>query len=352
MIQANQSVLTDLSKLGKPGQHFVHDFFLPGTQLTFPQSQAKRIAALAGVSEVSSGLLLLAEHQEGTVPKIVATFKTGGQRQTVTGTLKPPTTRRAGADAGVLREDPRPAGRRHTADATGGGPAAAARAAAEAASARAAAAAAAATSARSPSACRRGSGTSAPTFTTPTQTLQQVLAPPQTNIKSTAYSIGGVDQTKPDIGLVTPAQVTSGRYFSTAGGREALVGTSYAASHKLKVGSKLTLNGTTFIVVGLVQPPLGGQTADVYLPLKQLQTLAHEPGLANVALVRASSGSSVGKVAERDHAEPRRRLGREREAGGRPDLRLARRRVESRAQPRSRARHRRRRAPRSSSPSC
>ena len=134
------------------------------------------------------------------------------------------------------------------------------------------------------------------TFTTPTQTLRQVLAPPQTNITSTAYSIGGVDQTKPDIGLVTPAQVTSGRYFSTAGGREALVGTSYAASHKLKVGSKLTLNGTTFVVVGLVQPPLGGQTADVYLPLKQLQTLAHEPGLANVALVRASSGSSVGKV--------------------------------------------------------
>ena len=83
LIQANQSVLTDLSKLGKPGQHFVHDFFLPGTQLTFPQSQTKRIAALAGVSEVSSGLMLLAEHQEGTVPKIVATFKTGGQEEVV-----------------------------------------------------------------------------------------------------------------------------------------------------------------------------------------------------------------------------------------------------------------------------
>src|SRR5437016_13588600 len=38
LIQANQSVITDLSKLGKPGQHFVHDFFLPGTQLTFRQT--------------------------------------------------------------------------------------------------------------------------------------------------------------------------------------------------------------------------------------------------------------------------------------------------------------------------
>src|SRR5918994_5514731 len=30
LIQANSSVITDLSKLGKPGDHFVHDFFLPG----------------------------------------------------------------------------------------------------------------------------------------------------------------------------------------------------------------------------------------------------------------------------------------------------------------------------------
>ena len=37
-MQANQSVITDLSKLGKPGTHFVHDFFLPGTQLTFQQT--------------------------------------------------------------------------------------------------------------------------------------------------------------------------------------------------------------------------------------------------------------------------------------------------------------------------
>src|SRR6266498_5421925 len=32
LLQANQSALTDLSKLGKAGDHFVHDFFLPGTQ--------------------------------------------------------------------------------------------------------------------------------------------------------------------------------------------------------------------------------------------------------------------------------------------------------------------------------
>ncbi len=49
-------------------------------------------------------------------------------------------------------------------------------------------------------------------------------------------------------------------------------------------------------MVGLVKPPLGGQTADVYIPLRQLQGLATEKQLANVILVRASSGTSVGAV--------------------------------------------------------
>jgi putative ABC transport system permease protein len=134
------------------------------------------------------------------------------------------------------------------------------------------------------------------TFTTPQQTLQQVLDPPQTNISSTAYTIGGVDQTEPAMGVVTQSQVTKGRYLAPAGGKEALLSSTYAAKQKLKVGSKLDLNGSTFTVVGLVNPPLGGQTADVYLPLKQLQTLAKQKGLANVLLVRASDSSKVAAV--------------------------------------------------------
>jgi ABC-type lipoprotein release transport system permease subunit len=58
----------------------------------------------------------------------------------------------------------------------------------------------------------------------------------------------------------------------------------------------LNLNGTRFRVVGLVQPPLGGQTADVYLPLAQLQRLADLKGTVNIALVRARDSASVGDV--------------------------------------------------------
>jgi hypothetical protein len=42
------------------------------------------------------------------------------------------------------------------------------------------------------------------------------------------------------MGVVTASQVTKGRYLGASGGREALVATTYAAKHSLKLGSKLT----------------------------------------------------------------------------------------------------------------
>jgi putative ABC transport system permease protein len=289
LIEANSSVITDLSKLGKPGTHFVHDFFLPGTQLTFPASQGASVKSLPHVAAVSQGLLLVAEHQEGTVPKIVAKFKTGGQTFDIRRRIAPPTAaEQAQIQACLVKNGVTNIAPQQGSGGGGGG----------------------AGGFGNP---QRGGGGRVfggalakclparmrqfrTSFTTPQQTLKQVLDPPQTNIKTTPYTIGGVDQTQPDIGLVTPAQVTKGAYFNAAGGREALVAASYASRQKLKVGSTLTLNGVAFHVVGLVSPPLGGQTADVYLPLKQLQTLAHQKGLTNIVLVRADKSSSVSSV--------------------------------------------------------
>ena len=133
-------------------------------------------------------------------------------------------------------------------------------------------------------------------ITTPQQTIQQVVNPPQTNIKSSTYSIGGVDTANPNIGVVTPALLTGGKFLSSPAANDALLSATYASREKLALGSKLDLNGTKFDVVGLVKPPLGGQTADVYVPLTTLQKLAGQKGLVNVVLVRASSSSSVGTV--------------------------------------------------------
>jgi putative ABC transport system permease protein len=286
LLQSNRSVLTDLSKLGKPGQHFVHDFFLPGTQLTFPQSQGASVKSLAGVAAASQGLLLLAEHQEGTVPKIVAQLKTGGQTFQIRRRITPLTAAEQAQIQACLQKNgvtigqPPPQSQQGGGGFGGGG------------GERGRGFFGGALAKCLPARLRQFRGT----FTTPQQTLRQILNPPQTNIRTTPYTIGGVDQTQPDIGLVTRQQLTSGRYFSAAGRREALVATAYASREGLKVGSSLSLNGKAFSVVGLVQPPLGGQTADVYLPLAQLQSLAGQKGLANVIFVRADKSSSVGAV--------------------------------------------------------
>ena len=287
LIRSNLSVLTDLSKLGKPGTHFVHDFFLPGTQLTFPQSAAQQIPSLDGVETTTTGLTLLAEHQEGVVPKIVATLKTQAKTLTIQRNLPRPTAKDFAQmqaclkKAGVTLGAPQTQQGQGFGNSFGGGGQTRQRGGNRDVFQKCL-----------PASMRRFRTR----VTTPSQTLKQVLDPPQTNISTTAYTIGGVDQTSPNMGVVTTAQVTKGTYLSPAGGKEALVAGSYAAKHSLEVGSKLNLNGTSFTIVGLVSPPLGGQSADVYLPLKQLQTLASEKNLANVILVHASSSSDVGKV--------------------------------------------------------
>jgi putative ABC transport system permease protein len=297
LIAANQSVLTDLSKLGKPGQHFVHDFFLPGTQLTFQQSAASQIASIPGVSQVTTGLTLLAEHQEGVVPKIVATLKTQRKTFQIQRNLPRPTAAQFAQMQACFDKLRSSSGGSSNGNGSsnggglgggggggggfGGGGGGGFRGVDRGAFAKCL-----------PASLRKFRTQ----FTTPQQTLRQVLNPPQTNITTSAYTIGGVDQTHPTQGLVTTAQVTKGRYFSPSGGHEALISGAYAAKHSLKVGSALDLNGTTFKVVGIVAPPLGGQSADVYLPLAQLQKLANEPKLANVVLVRAAKSSQVGQV--------------------------------------------------------
>jgi hypothetical protein len=295
-------VITDLSKLGKPGEKFDHTFFLPGTQLTFSQSQAGQLAKVDGVRSVSSGLVLTAVHQTGTVPKIVAQLKTGGQQVRIDRQIPRPTQAEFQKMQACLEKEGvqfGPAGggagggggfdnRGNGGNGGNGGLAGPNQNGAGAQGGNRAA-----FTKCLPERLRRFRAT----ITTPEQTLRQVVDPPQTNISSSTYTIGGVDVQGDEIGIVTPSLVSKGRFVKTRG--EALVTETYASRAKLHVGSTLDLNGTAFRIVGLVRAPLGGQTADVYVPLGQLQTLASLAGQVNVALVRAANGQSVADVQRR-----------------------------------------------------
>jgi ABC-type antimicrobial peptide transport system permease subunit len=113
-------------------------------------------------------------------------------------------------------------------------------------------------------------------------------------------TVSGVDTSRPALGLVTPSQISSGNYFSASGPtRQAILSVSYAQRQKLSVGDRLALKGKTYHVVGLAKPPLGGQSSDVYIPLRQLQALSSRDGRINVLQVRADKASDVSAVSKR-----------------------------------------------------
>jgi putative ABC transport system permease protein len=296
----NRELTTDLSQLGKAGQHFSRDVFSAGTQTTFAQSQAKGVAALPNVAKIATGLTLTVTHQEGKIPKITATFQTGGQRFNIQGQVKPPSAADLAKMTACLEKYAKSSGSSTTGNNSNGSSSNNGRGTNGGSS--------------SNNGGQLGGGQFAGvdpeilrkcmpasmrqfrrTFTTPRQTLRQNVNTPQTDIKTSSFQIGGVDTSRTDMGLITPAQVTKGRFLE-GDKREALVTGAYASSHKLKIGSTLTMNKTKFKVVGLVSAPLGGQSADVYIPLKQLQTLSSQKGQINVVLVRANKSSAVGAV--------------------------------------------------------
>jgi putative ABC transport system permease protein len=197
-----------LTQVAKPGQRFSTDRFVTATQLSFPESEAARIAKLDGAADAAPALTLNAIHLSGRVPKEAAS---GGPRV-------------FGAAPG-----------------SGQGP---------------------------------------------------------RSIGFNSRTITGIDESKPSLGLVTPGQVSSGRYLSNGGSAyEALLNVAYARRNGYHVGSTFTLKGKKFTVVGLASPPLGGSASDVYVKLATLQKLSDRKGRANAIQVRAKDSGSVGKLA-------------------------------------------------------
>jgi ABC-type antimicrobial peptide transport system permease subunit len=121
-------------------------------------------------------------------------------------------------------------------------------------------------------------------------------AGPPENIDVSNLTVSGVDQRNSELGAITPGQVTSGRYFGTKDGREAILNESYASRENLGLGDTVTLGGKKFTVVGIAETPLGGQSSDVYVKLSELQVLSDRVGRVNTVYVRADSSGDVASV--------------------------------------------------------
>src|SRR5215472_4144231 len=128
-------------------------------------------------------------------------------------------------------------------------------------------------------------------------------------INTSSFSVLGTDTATGRIGPLSSGKLTAGRTFTSSDAKAsvALVDADYAAQHKLKPGSVVTVgngsgNGTAFRVIGVVRAPPGVTPADVYIPLARAQALGAPlsgtslTGKVNTIYVTAASASDIGAV--------------------------------------------------------
>lgn len=123
--------------------------------------------------------------------------------------------------------------------------------------------------------------------------------PGKGSINSSSFSVTGVDPSDDSLGPLASGTITSGSGLTSADASKdvAVVDSNYAKSQSLKVGSKVTVAGTSFTVVGVVQAGQGVTDSDVYIPLARAQALASMTDEVNTVYVSAASASDINTVA-------------------------------------------------------
>ncbi|WP_405630003.1 ABC transporter permease [Streptomyces sp. NBC_00016] len=113
-----------------------------------------------------------------------------------------------------------------------------------------------------------------------------------------SYSVAGVDVTNQDLGPLASSKISSGVTFTSAqaNAKVAVVSKSYAKENSYKVGSTLTISSTKYKIIGIATPDSSDSTTDVYLPLKQAQTLADAADQVTTIYVKATDSKQIDTV--------------------------------------------------------
>ncbi|MEU9306531.1 ABC transporter permease [Streptomyces sp. NPDC048256] len=113
-----------------------------------------------------------------------------------------------------------------------------------------------------------------------------------------SYSVAGVDVTNQDLGPLASSKISSGVTFTSAqaNAKVAVVSKSYAKENSYKVGSTLTISSTKYKIIGIATPDSSDSTTDVYLPLKQAQTLADAADQVTTIYVKATDSQQIDTV--------------------------------------------------------
>ena len=115
----------------------------------------------------------------------------------------------------------------------------------------------------------------------------------------TTFTVDGVDIANGELGPLSTGKLSSGATFTAAdtAAHVALVDSDYATSNKVTVGSAVTIDKTSFKVIGIVTAPSGDTPPDYYIPLTVAQTLAAMKNDVNEVYIAATSGQDITTVA-------------------------------------------------------
>ncbi len=260
----------NLANLGNPGETFSYDTFLPGSLMTFDQKEIDNLNKSL-VAKAAAGLIMQVIHQEGTIPDVTTEVTTGGETFEVNQKIEPMTDEERAAQDSARKKveeelkvkgiDPR--------------------------------------SPEGMESMRKAMDEAMPErfknqsfrFTAPERTYTQHVGPIETNISSNSLTVAGVDMSKTDIGLILPDHITSGTWFN--GDNQIIANKSYADKQNYVLGGTINLGGKNWTLVGIVEPKLYTNTADLYLPLTDLQAIAERDGKINIMLIKSTNAQSV-----------------------------------------------------------
>jgi len=130
-------------------------------------------------------------------------------------------------------------------------------------------------------------------------------APPQGEVRgggaqfnANNYTVEGVDTSDLALGPMATSKITSGTTFTAAdsNAKKVIADSAYAKSKSLKVGSTVTVKSVKYKVVGIATADSGDAAANLYMPLKQAQTLASESNKVTTIYVKATSSKKIDAV--------------------------------------------------------
>jgi putative ABC transport system permease protein len=118
------------------------------------------------------------------------------------------------------------------------------------------------------------------------------------------FTVDGVDLANTSLGPLSAARLTAGSALTAADAHanDVLVNSSYATAHKLSVGKKLVIGGTSFTITGIASVPQSGNPPDAYIPLAKAQSIGQASvsdrlsGKLNTIYVSAASATDIPAV--------------------------------------------------------